>query len=134
MSSEAAPGPEEITPVPVHVTGVARGVLPGAPRRRMKTTYETYILTANEPAQNILPQDPKRYSYHIFAIDNDIVIGPTKGVVASPVNQVATVPSPNGAYFPKGFWREFEDNGMVYIGATTIATSTRVTVVAEYYE
>jgi hypothetical protein len=125
---------EEITPIPIHITGISKDVLPGRARRRMKTTYETYVLTAAEPAQNILPQEPKRYSYHILAVDNDIIIGPTKGVVAAAVNLVANVPTPNGAYYPKGLWREFEDNGQVYIGATTVATNTRVTVIAEYYE
>lgn len=129
---------QEITPIPIHLTGVASDVIPMLtgvqPQRRMKTTYETYILTAAEPAQNILPEEVKRYSYHIIAIDNDIIIGPTKGVVAAAVNTVANVPNPNGAYFPKGIWREFEDNGVVYIGATTVATNTRVAVIAEYYE
>ena len=124
----------EITPIPIQLAGIAKGVSLGGPRKRMRTTYETYVLTANEPAQNILPQDTKRYRYHILAIDNDIIIGPTKGVVANPVNQIANVPSPNGAYFLKGIWQEFEDNGMVYIGATTIASNSRVTVIAEYYE
>src|SRR5258708_12424539 len=93
----------EIQSVPIHVASVAEGVsLGAAPARkhkRFKTTYETYILTANEPAQIILPQDPKRFRYSVLAIDNDIVLGPPKPVVAATVNTVATVPNPPTPYF-----------------------------------
>jgi hypothetical protein len=127
---------EKITPIPIHVASAEPGVLTGQPvnNKRFKTTYETYVLTAADPVQNILPQDPKRYRYSIFSVDNDIVLGPSKGVTGNAVNTVAGVPAPNGGYFPKGLWRDFHDNGMVYAGATTIATISRVVVIAEYYE
>lgn len=127
----------DVDSMPVHITGAEKGVVTTlAPKagKRFRTTYETYVLTANDPVMNILPQDPKRYRYSIIAIDNDIVLGPSKGVVGNPVNTVASVPAPNGAYFPKGLWRDFHDNGMVYAGATTVATISRVAVIAEYYE
>jgi len=129
---------EKITPIPIHLASAEPGVLTGQPAkpRRVKTIYETYILTAADPVQAILPQDPQRYRYTVIAIDNDIILGPTKGVVGSPVNIVAGVPAPNGFYLP-AFLRAATvifDNGMVYAGATTVATISRVAVIAEYFE
>jgi hypothetical protein len=126
----------DVDAMPVHIVGAEKGVVtPLTPKagKRFRTTYETYPLTVNDPVQNILPQDPKRFRYSIIALDNDIVLGPTKGVAGSAVNTVTSVPAPNGAYFPKGIWRDFYDNGMVYAGITT-AVLSRVVVVAEYYE
>jgi hypothetical protein len=127
---------ETIPAVKIHVESAAPGVLGGQPeRRRVLTRYETYVLTANDPVQCILPQDDNRVEYTVIAIDNDIVLGPTKGVAGAPANTVANVPSPNGGYVPKGLpGLLLKDTNQVYAGVTTTATNSRVTVIDTYYE
>ena len=121
--------------VSVHLLSAEPGILAGAPKaRRILTRYETYVLTVNDPVQCILPQDEDRIEYTIIALDNDIILGPTKGVAGAPVNTVVNVPNPNGGYIPKQLRFFLKDTGQVYAGVTTIATSSRVTVVDTYYE
>jgi hypothetical protein len=103
---------------------------------RLRTSYETFVLTANDPAQCILPEDDRRVCAYVQAIDNDIVLGPTKAVVNNPVNTVANVPQPNGAYVPKANTAPYPvyDSNAVYAGITITASNSRVTVVATYRE
>lgn len=120
--------PGDTQPVPVHVTGAAKS-------RRKLTRFETYVLTASDPAQCILPESEDRICAYVQAIDNDIVLGPTKGVVAAAVNIVVNVPSPNGAYIPKANTVPYpvEGTNAVYAGITTSAANSRVAVVETYY-
>lgn len=122
--------------VDVHLLSAEDGVLDGlaGKRRRVLSRYETYVLTSNDPVQCILPQDEDRIEYTIIALDNDIVLGPTKGVVGAAVNTVASVPNPNGGYIPKSLQFVFKDTGQVYAGVTTVASNSRVTVIDTYYE
>lgn len=121
--------------LPVHIASsdVPIGAAPAAPAR-WRTSFGTYVLTADDPAQCILPEDARRVSALVQAIDNDIVIGPSKGAVAAPVNTVANVPQPNGAYIPKANTAPTPVKGgnVVFAGATTTATESRVTVIATY--
>lgn len=129
--------PEPYDPLVVHLASAAPGVLAGAPKaRRVLSRYLTYVLTAGDPAQCILPQDDDRIEYTIIAIDNDVVLGPTKGVVGAAVNTVANVPTPNGGYVPKGLpgLQRLKDTNQVYAGITTTASNSRVTVIDTYYE
>jgi hypothetical protein len=126
---------ETIPAVKVHVESASPGVLDGQTgKRRVLSRYETYVLTASDPAQCILPQDEDRIEYTIIALDNDIILGPTKGVVGAGVNTVASVPNPNGGYIPKSLRFVFKDTNQVYAGVTTTATNSRVTVIDSYYE
>jgi hypothetical protein len=126
---------DTIPAVKVHVESAAPGVLGGQlKKRQVLSRYETYVLTASDPAQCILPQDDDRIEYTIIALDNDIILGPTKGVVAAPVNTVASVPNPNGGYIPKSLRFVFKDTNQVYAGITTAASNSRVTVIHTYYE
>jgi hypothetical protein len=127
---------ETIPAVRIHVASAEPGVLGGQPKkRRVLSRYETYVLTASDPAQCILPQDEDRIAYTIIALDNDIVLGPTKGVVGAGVNTVANVPSPNGGYIPKGLpGLRLRDTNQVFAGVTTTASNSRVTVIDTYYE
>jgi hypothetical protein len=56
----------DVQPVPVHLTGVAPGVAlgpapaPKAAARTRTTRFSTYALTAANPVQNILAEDPDR--------------------------------------------------------------------------
>jgi len=126
-----------VDPVAVHVASVAPGAQLGAPAgRALHTSFETYVLTVNDPAQCILPENGKRISALVQPIDNDIVLGPSKAVVASPANTVASVPQPNGAYIPHTNTQPYEVKGsnVVFAGITTTASSSRVTVIATYRE
>ena len=124
--------------VSVHLVGADEGVLSGAgqpaDKRRVLSRYQTYVLTANDPAMEILPVDPDRVEYTIIAIDNDIILGPTKGVAGAAVNTVAGVPNPNGAYIPKQLNITLQDTGQVACGITTTAANSRVTIIDTYYE
>lgn len=132
----------KITPVPIHVASVAAGLALSdtsqgttPPKRQFRTKYETFVLTANDQSECILAQADDRDEFFVLAVDNDVVIGPTKGVAANPSNIVAGTPNATGAYCPKGILMgPFQDNGQLYAGVTTTASSSRVTVISTYAE
>lgn len=121
-----------MVPVGVHI--VSSAVPQPAAAGKLRTSYETYVLTANDPAQCILPDDDKRVIALVQAIDNDIVLGPTNAVAGSTVNTVAGVPQPNGAYIPKANTAPTPVKGgnAVWAGITTAGSNSRVTVIATY--
>lgn len=130
---------EDYEPVRVHLASVEAGI-GGAPaaaaRPRRTATYETFVLTANDPVMAILPPDPegRRTCAYVQAIDNDVVLGPTAGVAGAAANTVTNVPNPNGTYLPKANTAPYpvEDSGPVFAGVTTTASASRVAVTAVY--
>lgn len=130
------------TAAPVHVVAVsaeaAAALSSKATSRsgpRCKGSYQTFVLTANDPVAEILPQDDNREYATIQAIDNDVVIGP-KAAVQSSANTVTSVPQPQGTYLPKANTAPImvKDYNAVFAGATTTATESRVAVAAFYRE
>lgn len=130
--------------VSVHLASVsaeASAGIAGTPRpeRSWKGRYTTFVLTAADPVQCILEEDPDRVEAYVLALDNDVVIG-TKGQVQATQNTAANVPQPIGAYVPSkangGSIVPFpvRDSGAVYAGVTTTAASSRVSVAAYYRE
>lgn len=111
----------------------------GPPRKRpvYRAHYETFVLTANDPLQCILPQDDDRVIAHIIPLDNDVVIGP-KAVINPSQNQVASVPTPMGTLVPAkttagaAVLYPVLDNNAVYATLTTTASNSRVSVSATY--
>ncbi|HEY1622147.1 MAG TPA: hypothetical protein VGG25_31305 [Streptosporangiaceae bacterium] len=128
---------ESIPPVRVHVTG---SDVPAAAARTgpvYESVYETFVLTANDPVQCILPQDERRVIAHIIALDNDVVIG-VQGQAGAALNTAADTPMPIGALVPSqatagaAVLYPVLDNGPVFAGATTTAENSRVSVSATY--
>lgn len=121
----------EVTPLPVKIVEYPAQAPVKVPR--VETRYETFVLTSNDPAQCILPEDTNRICAYVQAIDTDIVLGQSRAMVANPVNTVASVPTPFGAYIPKANTAptRIEDSNAVFAGLTS-STSTRVTVIASY--
>jgi len=123
-------------PVSVHIASADPGALPPGAKHahRSRGMYQTFVLTAADPAQCILPEDENREIAYIKALDNDIMIGPSAGVVGAAVNTVASVPNPNGTLVQKSDTAPYpvHDNGAVYAGITTTGSSSRVTVAAYY--
>lgn len=131
-------------PVRVHLESVAEqvaaalpAVLPARPVRGYSARYETFVLTANDPVQCILPEDPDRAEAYVLALDNDILIG-TRNQVSAAQNTASGVPYPIGAYVPAkttaGSVVPFgvRDCGAVYAGVTTTGSNSRVSVAAYY--
>ena len=127
----------DMEPIPVHVTGMAAEIslAPAAPpRRRRRTEYLTVVLTADEPQQVILPASGARVGALVQALDNDIVLGGDLSKVQAKNNLVASTPYPSGTLVPKANTRPWpvDDNGAVYAGATTTASSSRISITAVY--
>lgn len=128
------PAGEDYEPVKVraHITG--SDVPLARPGQRCRAVYETFVLTSADKSQCILPEDDDRECAYVQPLDNDIVIGPTKGVVEAAVNTVTNVPQPNGTYIPKTNTVPYEvrDNGPVFAGITVTSSNSRVSVTAYY--
>jgi hypothetical protein len=132
--------PAEIVPIPVHVKSAEPGLLqapPASAREVWTARYETVQLTANDPVQCILPEDPDRAEAWVIALDNDIIIG-TKNQVSATQNTVSGVPYPIGAYIPAkttgGSLIPFpvRDCDAVFAGVTVTNSNSRVSVAAYY--
>ena len=127
-------------PIKVHVASISDDARPapsGRPQERYRGVYTTVQLTANDPVQNILPEDPDRVEAYVIALDNDIVIG-TQNQVRAEQNTTADVPYPIGSYVPAktagGSFIPFpvRDCNAVFAGVTTTASNSRVSVAAYY--
>jgi hypothetical protein len=127
-------------PIRVHVASVsdeARPAPSGRSQERYRAVYTTVQLTASDPVQDILPEDPDRVEAYVIALDNDIVIG-TRNQVSAEQNTAAGVPYPIGAFIPAkttgGSLIPFpvKDCNAVYAGVTTTASNSRVSVAAYY--
>jgi hypothetical protein len=122
-------------PVKVHIVADAtKGDAAPPKRRQHRAVYQTFLLTAANPTECILPADEDRVSAYVQALDNDIVLGHTQGIVGNGVNMVTGAPAPYGALVPHANTAPFpvDDNAAVFAGATTAASSSRVTVIASY--
>ena len=130
---------ETYEPVRVHVASVDAGIghLGAARKRKVyRSTYETFLLTANDPVQCILAKSDKREIAYINAFDNDITLGSSFGqiqadsavadlTVAGVQLNGALISKANGSAFP------VIDSGAVFAACAT-AKPARVTVHAVY--
>jgi hypothetical protein len=135
-----AKGTMDPNPVPVHVASVApdaRSAMTAPARECYRGVYTTVQLTANDPVQCILPEDPGRVEAYVVSLDNDIVIG-TQNQVSAAQNTASGTPYPIGAYLQAmpTSWATppfcVKDCNAVYAGVTTTETNSRVTVAAYY--
>lgn len=127
-------------PIRVHVASIDASAQLGAgaaPQATWKAVYTTFQLTANDPVQCILPEDPSRCEAYVITLDNDIVIG-TRAQCQAAQNTATSVPYPIGAYIPAkttgGSLIPFpvKDCNAVYAGVTTTGSNSRVSVAAYY--
>jgi len=109
-----------------------------APRKRYRSTYQTIVLTADDPVQLILPDSDLRVIAYVVTLDNDIVLSNNFGDAQSALNVKSGTPFPIGCLVPaKGtggasFPFPVIDSARVYAGVTTTATNSRVAITAVY--
>lgn len=105
-----------------HVDYQAIRVLPETPDIG---TARTVTLSSANPVLMVLPNDAKRRSAVIIAVDNDIYLTNDQNV-ASNVQGAAT----NGQafYLPKGIYVPVDNSGELYAACTTTSSSSRVSV------
>jgi hypothetical protein len=129
----------ELTPIPIHVASVSSDIrlaeVTAAKKCRRKSVYQTILLTANDPVQQILEPSDNRVIAWVQPIDQDVVLTANKGDGQSSRNTGdSTLANPTGALLKKVF-----DNGSLVpiddIGEVWVAASVfpcRVTVIAVY--
>jgi hypothetical protein len=94
-------------------------------------TARTVTLSAANPALPLLPADTTRRSAVILAVDNDVYLSSDPG-------QAMTAASSGGAtaegvfYLPAGIGVPWQNTGVLWVAATTTATSSRVSVMASF--
>lgn len=119
----------QVEAVQVHLVGsdVPLGA-PQPPRKRVKrTVFLTVTLTADDPAQPILPASAGRSGALVQALDADITIAGTQANAAAGSGTV--VPKANTVPYP------VEHDGAVFAGADLAGANTaRVSVTAVYEE
>jgi hypothetical protein len=102
---------------------VAVDVLPAA-----IGTARTITLGVSNPALPILPMDSTRRSAVIIAVDNDVYLSADPG-------QAVTAAASGGAtaegvfYLPAGIALPWDSTSLLWAGATTTATTTRISVI-----
>lgn len=83
------------------------------------------VLSAANPVLQILPQDPRRRSAVILAVDNDVYISQNRDVASF---AQGTNTGTQAAYLPAGIAVPISSRNSWYAAATTTATGSRVTV------
>jgi hypothetical protein len=82
-------------------------------------------LSAANPVLQLLPQDPRRRGAVVLAVDNDVYLSHSRDLAA--FAQGANTGT-QAAYLPAGMGIPVSSRNAWYVGATTTATSSRVTV------
>jgi len=90
--------------------------------------YYTVVLTANQPVETLLGNDPDRVVAEIVAIDNPVVIAESQAKAQSPANLTANVPAPQGMLLPVNVRLTVIHTRECFVSATTTATASRVSV------
>lgn len=124
----------ETEPVPVHVASVADGLGP-APRRRLRAvSLYTVVLTADEPAKQVLQPDPNRVIARVQAGGNNVVLARTKGDAQAAANTGdVTLARPNGMLLPYANATPYplETTGEVWAAAAAYPAQVAVSVITE---
>lgn len=121
--TETAAGYE---PISVHVVGDSSRTN----RMRYRTVYHTVKLTADDPAQEILPDSEARVVAFVQALDDDLVLADSQGNAARGYGTVLA--KANGSPWP------VMDSAAVFAGNSTGTFSggstaySRLTVMATY--
>jgi hypothetical protein len=129
----------KVEPLAVHVSNLADIKPPKTLRKRYKTVYETIVLTAGDPVQDLLPASDERECAYVAALDFDVVIGKDLGTTQAGRN---TAQSPATPIQPSGFllsaalrapWPIYE-SGKLFVAATNLAAAngSRVALTVVY--
>jgi hypothetical protein len=105
--------PEPLVPVPVRVETPAQGV------------GNVVTLSTANPVLQLLPQDPRRRGAVVLAVDNDVYISHSRDLAAF---TQGTATGTQAGYLPAGIGVPINSKNAWYVAATTLATSSRVTV------
>jgi hypothetical protein len=105
--------PEPLVAVPVRDEAPAQG------------NGGVVVLSAANPVLQLLPQDPRRRLAVVLAVDNDVYLSHSRDLAA--FAQGANTGT-QAAYLPAGIGIPIHSKNAWYVAATTVATSSRVTV------
>lgn len=110
-------------------------VLPSTEIMPAEVVPRCVVLAASNPFLRVLPRDMDRRRAVLLAVDNDVVFVETIELAQQLAAQVAGGAAATtltlGAYWPKGVPIPFESRDQVFVVATTIASSTRVSLIVE---
>lgn len=122
------PGPLFPEPVPIRACEPVITV-PTVPQH---VTFQTIVLTADEPVQRILDRDPLRVRALLMLADaNDVVLSHTIQQAQSAQNVAANLPTPAGAIVPHGLATPVELTGTQSVWASAATYPTRIGLVVE---
>jgi hypothetical protein len=121
----------EITPIPVHVTGVSAEVSLGhaAPRPgpdRVRTRFLTETVNDTNPVRPLLPDDSDRVSAWVQATGGDVVLCASQSDAQHAPPQGSTLPMGNTAPWP------VRGQGAVWAAQAAAASSCVISVTADY--
>lgn len=98
---------------------------PAARRPRYRTVFQTITITADEPAQELLPASDDRKIVYVQALDDDVVISGNRSEAAFGAGTI--VRKTNTQPWP------VQESGPVYVAVPTFGAATsRVTLAAVY--
>jgi hypothetical protein len=125
-----SPPAGDLTPVPVHVTGISAGATLGhaAPlgRDRVRTRFLTETVDDINPVRPLLPDDSDRVCARIQATGGDVVLCASEADAQHAPPQGSVLPSANTAPWP------VRGQGAVWAAQKTPGTSCVISVTADY--
>jgi len=102
-----------------------------------ETIPRTLVLSAANPYLTVLPRDMRRRRAVLLAVDNDVMLCETRDLAQQVATAVAGGAAAStlttGFYLPKGVPLPLESRDWMIAAATTTASTSRVSVVAERY-
>lgn len=88
-------------------------------------TARTITLGANNPVLRLLPRDAQRRSAVILAVDNDVYLSNNEGAAR---DAEGSKTSEGAFYLLQGLGIPLDTQGEIWVSATTVATTSRVSV------
>lgn len=120
--------------VPIGVHIVSTDAQAPAPRREeYRTILRSVILTADEPAKQLVPPNPNLERLIVTAFTNEIVLSRTKGDAQAAGNLASSITNPNGTLLATGYPYDI-GRTTSEMWASTGTYPTIVSVIATYCE
>lgn len=119
-------------PIGVHI--VSTDAEAPAPRQKQyRTILRSVILTADEPAKQLVPPNPNLERLIVTAFTNNVVLSKTKGDAQAAGNVASSITNPNGTLLADGTPYKI-GRTTSEIWASTGTYPTIVSVIATYCE
>lgn len=121
----------DIPPLDVRIVAGTENLTKEKRPKEYRTSHRTIVLTAANPAQNIVGYDPGRKEMYINSLDNPIVLSGDTSQANDANNISGTLATPNGRLLATGIDFCIPGPNETWISAAVFPSRVGVTIIRE---